>query len=253
MANALTRPIPEKTVTFEVIEGGSSSFYNSKDDLAIIFKELDISVANPQTLFATVPFRNGDVDITDFFGDVKFSDRTITMSFIIPIGPKGWDVYSDVAGKLSGKRAKIRFSADYISNVNPALREYWYYDGRLAVDAAKIENGMFNFDVVARVRPYKMIDRSVTYTVNDSRVTATLSADYMKGIPTFTAIGNDIAIESINGSSTRIVISKDSTGGVRVPSIYIGSGNTTLEFAKAFPETQTGNASVKVDYQLGRL
>ena len=122
---------------------------NSWEDFNIVFETMTIGSAEPQLVLIDVPFRNGSLDETDYFGDVRYKDRTITMGFLIP----WWlddqhGIFSEVQNRLNGRRKKIVFSAD----------QDWYYEGRLKVGDFKIDNGFFKFDITATVDPYKYSD-----------------------------------------------------------------------------------------------
>ena len=150
---------------------------NSWEDFNIVFETMTIGSAEPQLVLIDVPFRNGSLDETDYFGDVRYKDRTITMGFLIP----WWlddqhGIFSEVQNRLNGQRKRIVFSAD----------QDWYYEGRLKVGDFKIDNGFFKFDITATVDPYKYSDSNARVTASLEGTPFTLSNDYMKTIPTFT-------------------------------------------------------------------
>ena len=66
---------------------------------------LTVSSPEPQLILIDVPFRNGSLDETDYFGDVKYKDRTLSMEFLIPwTADDHHGIYSKVLNELHGKR-----------------------------------------------------------------------------------------------------------------------------------------------------
>lgn len=162
----------EKTVNFD----GK----NSWTDYNIIFKTFTLGAPSPQLVLIEVPFRNGSLDETDYFGDVKYNDRTLSMDFLIHWAEDyPYDIYSNVLNNLNGQRKQIKISAD----------QGWYYEGRLTVGDLSIDSGFWNFNISALVDPYKYKDTKATFTIEGSR-TIELLNDYMPTIPTFECGGN---------------------------------------------------------------
>lgn len=159
----------EKTVDFDD--------ENSFEDYGIVFESLTIGAAEPQLVLIDVPFRNGSLDETDYFGDVRYKDRELTMGFLIPWWAEDQhNIYSEVLNNLNGKRKRVILSAD----------QDWYYEGRLSVGEFKIDNGFFKFEIKATVDPYKYSDTLKRFIPDYNEGTEiVLQNDYMKSIPEF--------------------------------------------------------------------
>lgn len=162
--------LPEKSVTFDL----DGTLYNSLTDimsgnlilqhgLGLIFKSLTVDEAKPKVYKVSVPYRDGDIDMTSYFGMTRYENRTLNMDFIIPIDSNGWEVYSNVATLLNGQYVKIMYSADY--EVVNNQKQYWNWEGRLSVGGLSIDNGMFTFSITADVNPYKQIKRTIEVTL----------------------------------------------------------------------------------------
>lgn len=215
--------MPEKSVNFDNL--------NSFNDLNIVFETLTIGAAEPQLVLIDVPFRNGALDETDAFGDVRYKDRTITMGFLIPWWlDDQYGIFSNVQARLNGMRRKITFSAD--SN--------WYYEGRLKVGDFKIEDGFWKFEIEATVAPYKktVTPTIVNVTATTSGTEIQLSNDYMKVIPAFTTIA-EVRVDFEDNTVTF------SEGTHKSTSIILKEGNNTL--------TLYGDSEVIIEYEQGRL
>ena len=137
-----------KTVNFDT--------ENSWSDFKIIFKSFTLGAPAPQLVLIDVPFRNGSLDETDYYGETKYNDRTLSMEFLINwTEDDPYDIYSNVLNKLNGKRKKIKISAD----------QGWYYEGRLTVGDLSINDGFWNFNIEATVDPYKYKDIEVAFNI----------------------------------------------------------------------------------------
>lgn len=94
------------------------------------------------------PAGNGSWDVTDYItgGDVKYSERTIQMTFDALGGYSDWHaLISELAGYLHGRRLKIILDAD------PS----YYYIGRLSVDTEKSNVVTHRVVITGTVDPYK--------------------------------------------------------------------------------------------------
>lgn len=211
----------EKTVDFDDS--------NSYEDFGIVFESLVIGKAEPRLMMVDVPFRNGSLDATNYFGDVRYKDRTITMGFLIPWwSDDQYGIFADVQNQLNGHRKKITFSAD----------EDWYYSGRLTVGDFKIDNGFFKFEITAVCDPYKYQDNVVSKTTTSSGTIVTLQNDYMKTVPT---IQTDNNIEVLFNNNSYVF----SEGTYKRADIVFTKGSNVM--------TITGNANVVISYRQGRL
>lgn len=128
---------------------------NSKTDLNITFASLVIGDAKPKRVTVDVPYANGKLDLTDYFGAIRYENRTISMRFIIPLSKNHMSVYHNVQKLLNGQNAKIVFSAD----------DEWYYYGRLSVGGFSVDGGRWAFTIEADAEPYQYQDVEVTKSI----------------------------------------------------------------------------------------
>ena len=210
---------------------------NSWEDFGIVFESMTIGKAEPQLVLIDVPFRNGSLDETDYFGDVRYKNRTITMGFLIPWwSDDQYEIFGEVQNNLNGKRKRITFSAD----------EDWYYEGRLTVGDFKIDNGFFKFDITATCDPYKYSDSSKSvYFENDDPISVILENDYMKTIPSFTC--NVPIIVSFEENLYNF-----SEGTHSNPSIVFKKGKNYITVS-IDGETEETEPYVTISYRQGRL
>lgn len=210
----------EKTVNFDE--------KNSWKDYKIIFKTFTLGAPSPQLVLINVPFRNGSLDETDYFGDVKYNDRTLSMDFLIHWAEDyPYDIYSNVLNKLNGQRKRIKISAD----------QGWYYEGRLTVGDLSIDSGFWNFSISAIVDPYKYRDSGYDTTVAGSK-TIEVYNEEMRAVPIVTTSG-DISIIQ-NGT-----VFNFKEGSSYNPLFKLEPGINSLSI--------TGNAAISLSYRQGRL
>lgn len=127
--------------------------YNSQD-LGITFRDVIISGAEPKLMQIEVPYANGILDMTDIFGDVRYQNREIEMTFSIPYMEDHWAVYSRINNLYNGQITKITFSAD---------PEY-FWEGRVYVGELSCNEGRWMFSMTANVYPYKKKIEITTHT-----------------------------------------------------------------------------------------
>ena len=207
---------------------------NSWEDLNIVFESLTIGSPEPQLVLIDVPFRNGPLDETDYFGDVKYKERKIEMSFLIPwwLDDQHY-IYSEVQNRLNGQRKKVVFSAD----------QDWYYEGRLQVGDLENDNGFFKFKVSMTADPYKYKDSVINAKLNNNTSTPLeLKAknNYMSTIPTITCSGNIV----IKFGNNTIALSQ---GTHRSSGIIFRRGTNVMQI------TGANDVTIKVEYKQGRL
>lgn len=104
-----------------------------------------IGPAEPQTKYVDVPQRNGSIDLTESLtGSVKYSDRTITMTFVY-LGDKFTDLVSKFSETYHGQKVKIIFDDDL----------NYYYEGRLEIKSTESRTAAKKISVSATCEPIK--------------------------------------------------------------------------------------------------
>lgn len=164
-----------KTVTF-----GNK---NSYADFGLILDHKEIGKPEPRTNYIDVPARDGHLDLTEAFGEVKYKERKLKF-FLSYIGSDAnWEsTLSALHNYLNGQRHKIYFEKDY----------YWV--GRCFVDDAQTKKGIKEFVVECDCEPYKYklqetsidvlaTNTTVIKTIINDRKTATPQIKVLSGSP----------------------------------------------------------------------
>lgn len=136
-----------KGVTFDTIH---TSSYN------MILSKKSIESPVPKTETVDIPGGDGVLDMTEYFGDVKYKNRKITLVFSINLtGPELLDTYSDILNDLHGKHfEKIILDDD----------PDYYYTGR--VTAVTLAEGEINkLTVECSCEPYKTGNKLKEYSL----------------------------------------------------------------------------------------
>ena len=206
--------------------------FHSFDNFALILTSKTIGQPVVKTEYVEVLGADGQLDLTEAFGEVKYLNRKLTFVFSIFEDSEQWaDAYSNVLNNLHGKKMKIVLDDD----------PNFYYIGRVNVSdymsAKKL--GTITIEVNAEPYKYKQILTIVTRTVS-----GTLTVDFYNSrksvVPKFIT-NAQVQIVYNNGDSYTI----SGSGTHVIPNIIFKQGINTLTF--------NGTATVTVQYQEGDL
>lgn len=204
---------------------------HSFNDLGLILSSKTIGIASPKLETMEVPGSNGVIDLTEFFGDIFYHNRTLTFNFatIAPMRDH-LQVFSNVQQKLHGKKMKIVLDDD----------PDFYYIGRITVANFTTGNRVGSIQISCDCEPYKY---KIFPTVIENVVNGSARVIYenlrMSVVPVFT-IDAPIKI-TVDGIS----VSLGNPGEYTVPEIVFRAGKNILEFE--------GTATVSVKYHEGGL
>lgn len=204
---------------------------HSYNDFSLILSSKKIGVPQPKIETVEVPGADAPLDFTEFFGDVKFDNRTLEFEFslLLPVSEIPW-TFSQVQNAINGRKMKITLDED----------QGYYYYGRVTVKECTIDKTIGKITVSCDCEPYKY---KQIKTVREASVTTmetvTLSNLRQHVVPTFTTDA-EIGIE-FEGNKYTV-----STEGVfTIPEIVLKEGDNVLKI--------TGTANVKIEYQEGGL
>ena len=208
------------------------SFY----DLDLILSAVEIAPASPKTNYIDIPGGDGSLDLTEAFGEVKYSDRTHT--FTLTMNPAGdlsetaWEEKkTEVSNRLNGLACRITLDKD----------PDYYWIGRCVVDSYKSDKRIRQFVVVATVRPYKYKQSETVHTfdLTDAEQTVTLQNSRKSVCPVITCTNNNTVI-AFNGNTFNF-----SAGSRKILDIRFTEGINQV--------TISGTGQVTFTYQEGDL
>lgn len=122
----------------------------------LVIKHFESNPPEPKTEKVEIPFGE-DIDITDAFGEIAFSNRTMTVDFLALCGGEEfYTLISTLTSTIHGKRLTFELSQD------PG----YTYQGRFSITDTDYSDSLFgSFTVEIDVDPWKIMpDR--TYTFN---------------------------------------------------------------------------------------
>lgn len=201
--------------------------YNSLYDLGIIFTTLNLGTPTAKTVSVNIPYGDGALDLTDYYGGVSYSNRAITMHFFVPANSTDhMGKYHNVLKLLNGKRRKIVFSAD----------QAYYYYGRLAVSNYAVNGSVWSFDITADCDPYQYQDITKTKSITTSG-----SIDLAGGVKSSKLSVTSSATATLSYGTTTINLS----AGTQTISLALEEGHNYIGV--------TGTTNLTIEYTIGRL
>lgn len=118
---------------------------HSYNDLNLVLSEVNIPPAEPKLNFVDIPGGDGDVDLTEALGEVKYNSREGSITFTAFPYYDFEEKKKEVSNLLNGKRCKIRLDKD------PG----YYWLGRCVVDDYVSDKMVRQIVVKIKVDPYK--------------------------------------------------------------------------------------------------
>lgn len=156
--------------------------YHSYDDFALILSQKTIGTPSPKVEEIDIPGGDGVLDLTDFFGEVKYNNRPLSFEYstIVPQA-QFMDLFSRVQNALHGQKMNIILDDD----------PEWYYVGRITVSEWKTDRNVGHLTIDCDCEPYKIkVDETVVTSVVDGTKTVVLSNSKKMVVPTIDITGS---------------------------------------------------------------
>lgn len=120
--------------------------YHSYNDFSLILSAKTIGTPSPKTEEIDIPGGDGVLDLTEFFGEVKYENRPLSFEFstIVP-QDEFMDLFTRVQNALHGQKMQIVLDDD----------AEWAYFGRIAVSEWKAEKSIGKLTIDCDCEPYK--------------------------------------------------------------------------------------------------
>ena len=221
---------------------------NTYKDYNLLVQSFIISTSEPKEEKIDIPGGDGCLDFSESLtGDVKYQNRTLTISLAKRKNKSCLNEYSRIQNDLHGKKMKIIFSRDpnfyYIGKVK--VKDYDYYSILHSIDI-ECDVEPYKYDLYASNEdwlwdPFSFIDGIINET-KDLEVNGELEVKIYgrrkKVIPKFTC-ENDLQL--IFNEQTYNLLAGTSYS----PEIEICEGENILKFV--------GNGKVTIEYRGGSL
>ena len=204
--------------------------YKSYTDLSLLLNKKEIGAATPKIYKIQSNAMHGEIDYSDFFGEVKYNNRKIKLDFSTIVDQTTFlSYYSDIQDKLQGQKMPIIFDDD---NTH-------YYSGRLTVSAFTNDKCIGKISIECDCDPFKydVTPTTVTKAVVESE-SITLVNKKMKVVPVITA---DASFTIEFGSNSWAT----TAGTFILPELELQEGNNTIDV--------TGTGTITFTYRQGGL
>lgn len=133
--------------------------YHSFNDLSLILAQKTIGTPSPKTEIIDIRGGDGILDLSEFFGEVKYENRNLSFEFstIVPQA-EFMNLFSAVQNALHGQKMQIVLDDD----------AEWYYIGRITVSEWKADRNIGKLTIDCDCEPYKIkiAETVITATVN---------------------------------------------------------------------------------------
>lgn len=154
-------------IRFEAINTGE--IRHSYEDFGVLLTSQDIGTPKPKTISVSINGRDGDIDLTEAFGEIKYSNRALKFTFECIEGLQAWENRkTQIANFIHGQKFKITTWSDY----------HYYYVGRCTVDDYNSSRSQGTIVITCDCEPYKYKHELTTFnlvngvnTIKNSRMT----------------------------------------------------------------------------------
>lgn len=120
--------------------------YHSYDDFSLILSQKTIGTPSPKVETIDIPGGDGVLDLTDFFGEVKYNNRNLSFDFSTMVPHEQFmELFSKVQNALHGQKMQIILDDD----------AEWYYTGRISVSEWKAERNIGKLTIDCDCEPFK--------------------------------------------------------------------------------------------------
>lgn len=204
---------------------------HSFEEFSLYLISKEIGAAEVKTEYVEVLGADGQLDLTEAFGEVKYKDRKLKFTFSTMETGADWvTVYSNVLNSLHGRKKKITLDDD----------PDYYYLGRIKVSEYQSSKRIGTIVIEITCEPYKY---KQSKTVISRVINGTSTIDFYNGrktvAPTFITTA---AVQIIQGAKTYSIAG---SGTYDELGIVFKQGINTLTFS--------GTTTITIEYQEGDL
>lgn len=188
--------------------------YHSYDDFSLILSQKTIGTPSPKVETIDIPGGDGVLDLTDFFGEVKYNNRNLSFDFSTMVPPEQFmDLFSRVQNALHGQKMQIILDDD----------SEWYYTGRITVSEWKAERNIGKLTIDCDCEPFKTRhgDTVIFQAVEGTEATVILPNGIKPVVPIIDITGN---INLTFGTNFWAL----SEGRYELPAVKLVNGENTI-------------------------
>lgn len=202
---------------------------HSITDWDLLMTARNIGNAAVDENYVKIPGGHGEKDLTEAFGEVKYSPRTLSPTFDMFHKPSEWmRLRDEITNYLHGKKMKIIYDTD---------PDYYYY-GRCKVADFSIDYTVAHIQIEAKCEPYKYklnptiisheVSKGETYTYSNENKTV---VPILKLSDSMTLEFNGNTYSMSAGTYTNLAI--EFVQGDNEIKVIDGSGTLTVTYQEA--------------------
>lgn len=209
-------------------------YFNDIDaykDWGISLRPKERPKPKPKYNYVSIPCRNGDLDLTEAFGDVFYENLEYDLEFNVIDSINTWDEkLRTITNYLHGQKMKVIFSED----------PNYYYIGRVTINELSSDMNIGTLSLSCNFEPYKYKKdiTSIEYEVAAGG-TYNFENGRLRVVPTIT-LSSAMTI-TFNGNSYSL-----GAGSQKVLNIEFKEGTNTIGVT-------TGSGTLSVEYREGEL
>ena len=187
--------------------------FHSWNDFSLILSEKTIGSPSPKTEVIDIPGGDGVLDLTEFFGEVKYDNRTLEFVFSTKVPQSEFlDLFSRVQNALHGQKMRIVLDED----------AEWYYVGRITVSEWKANKAIGKLTIDCDCQPYKTKNtETVVFVEVTEETTVNLSNSKKRVVPTIDITGT---VNLTYGANYYAL----SEGRYDLPAVLLENGNNSI-------------------------
>lgn len=207
--------------------------YHSYTDLRLILASKTIGTPSPKTETIDIPGGDGVLDLTEYFGDVKYENRPLSYEFSTMVPRSEFpSVFSAVQNALHGRKLPI------IDDEDPE----WFYTGRISVSEWKAEKNIGKMTIDCDCDPYKMQTSPTVITKAVNGTEAIILPNSRKRTVPEVVIASEAGLNIVYGTGN---VWDLGSGSYTLPELELVEGENTV--------TVTGTGTITFTYQQGKL
>lgn len=195
------------------MKGVTFGNFHSFNDFSLILSSKELGTPSPKTETIEIPGGDGVIDLTDFFGEVKYNNRNLSFEFstIVPQA-EFMNLFSDVQNALHGQKMQIILDDD----------PDWYYAGRVTVSEWKADRNIGKLTIDCDCEPYKTkIEKTVVFVEVNGETTVILPNSNKTVVPTIDITGEISLTYGMNFYTL-------SAGRYDLPAVRLTKGENTI-------------------------
>lgn len=209
--------------------------YHSYEDFSLFLKSKTIEQPEAKTEYLDIPGSDGQLDLTEFFGDIKYKNRKLTFEFQTKLRHEAfYNLFETISNAINGKRLKVYLSED----------EYFYFEGRIKLNEYKSNEKIGSIIIEVDSDPYKM---EKFETIHEVTLTGEEKEVYLINLkkqvsPSIEVVANSgESVTLIYGDTTYML----SNGLYSIPEMTLKEGNNYIKLS--------GVGKIIFSYRRGKL